>query len=356
MATSGVLSATNLDVITLIEKATRKCGKPPSILDAETLFDAKSELFTLMSALINDGIPLWTIDKQVYGIHSNQNVIPFTSGTVDVINALSRVNVLPGGGTPFSSAGGIAANAFDQDLYTACTQTSSNGYIQYDFGGAVVITTVGLLPSTTGNLNPIFEYSPDGLTWSTAIAPAQVATSFVAGTWYWQDVGNLTSYSSAQYFRVRETSGGTLNMTEVVFGRAPQELPMSRQNRDDYQMLPNKYTLGRPLQYWFDRQIVPQMWIWPASAYEFNTIALWRRREIQDVGTFTNTIEVPNRWLDDIITELSSRICLLPGLNVATDRITLLQTLAQNTKMRAWTEERDASPFYVSPNIRGYTR
>lgn len=355
MTTSGTLNATVLDVITLIEKATRKCGVPPSILDSETLMEAKSELYMMLSSLVNDGIPLWTMDKQVYGVHKYQQTLHFSSGTVDVINMLYRTNVLPAGGVPSSSSGGVAAEAFDQNLSTACTQTSVDGYIMYDFLSPVVITTVGLLPNSTGNLNPAFEFSSDAVNWSTAIPPSSVAASFTAGTWYWQDVLDLSFYNSARYFRVRETSGGTLDMTEVVFGTKPYELPMSRQNRDDYQMLPNKQFTGRPLQYWFDRQITPQAWIWPSSDFEFNTIVAWRRREIQDVGTYTNTLEVPNRWLDDIVTELASRICLLPSMKVDPQRIALLQGLADNTKMRAWTEERDNSPVLISPNIRGYT-
>jgi hypothetical protein len=317
------------------------------------LAEAKSELYMMLSSLVNDGIPLWTMDKQIYGLHKYQQTLHFSSGTVDVINMLYRTNVLPSGGTP-SASSGVAANAFDQNLSTACTQTSADGYIMYDFLSPVVITTVGLLPNSTGSLNPIFEFSSDNVTWSTAI-PSSVASSFTAGTWYWQDVADLTSYNSARYFRVRETSGGTLDMTEVVFGTKPYELSMSRQNRDDYQMLPNKQFTGRPLQYWFDRQITPQAWIWPSSDFEFNTVVAWRRREIQDVGTYTNTLEVPNRWLDDIVTELASRICLLSSLKVSDGRIQLLMGMAEKSGMRAWQEERDASPFQIAVNIRGYT-
>jgi len=358
MTLSGTVGQTNLDAITIIEKAIRKCGKPPSICDSETLYDATTELFNLTQALINDGIPLWTIQKNILGIHTNQSVVDMPVGTVDMINALCRTNNLPGGGVATSSAGGTAANAFDQNLATACTQTSANGYISYNFLSPVVITTVGLLPNSTGTLNPTYEKSSDGVNWTTAISPSSAASSFTAGTWYWQDVpeDSVNYNSSAQYFRIRETSGGTLNVTELVFGTAPYALPMSRQNRDDYQMLPNKGSLGRPLQYWFDRQLTPRMWVWQVPNMEFYTIEAWTRRQIMDIGSLTNTIEFPARWNDDIITELASRLCLLPGLNCDNNRIQILQKLAAGTALRAWTEERDNSPFYISPEIRGYTR
>lgn len=356
MTTSGLVNYTEMDVTSLIEKAVRKCGKEPATLPSELLLEARTELFMMMSALVNDGVPLWTISQQVYGIHQNQNVIQFSSGTVDVRTMLYRTNVLPSGGIPFSSAGGTAEFAFDQDLTTACTQTSINGYILYDFQSPVVITTVGLLPNSTRTLNPVYESSADAVTWTQAVPVSSAPTSFTAGAWYWQDVPNLSATSSARYFRVRETSGGILDMTEVVFGQAPYELTVARINQDDYQNLPNKKQTGRPLQYWMDRQITPQAWLWPCSQYEFNSMSVWRRRELQDVGSFTNTLEFPNRWLDAIVWDLAFRMSMMPGVTMDPGRIALLERNAPMMRNRAWTEERDASPVYYQSNIRGYTR
>lgn len=354
--TSGLVNYTQLDVISLIEKAVRKCNKNPSAVPSELLLEAQSELFVMMSALVNDGIPLWTVTPQVYGVHLNQNLIQFSTGTLDISNMLYRTNTLPSGGIPFSSAGGQAANAFDQNLTTACTQTSPNGYISYQFPSPVVITTVGVLPNSTQTLNPVYEFSPDGVTWTQAVPISSAASSFTAGTWYWQDVKNLSAASQAQYFRIRETSGGILDMTEVVFGQQPYELPMARINKDDYQNLPNKLTTGRPLQYWFDRQITPQAWLWPASQYEFNTVVAWRRRELQDVGSFTNILEIPNRWIDSVIWDLAFRLSLNPEMGVDAGRIALLERTAPKMMSRVWDEERDNSPVYLQANIRGYTR
>lgn len=356
MTTSGLVNYTQLDVSALIDKAVRKCGKNPAQLESELLLEAQTELFVLMSSLVNDGVPLWTVSPQVYGVHLNQQTIQFSSGTIDVKNMLYRTNVLPSGGIASSSAGGIAAAAFDQNLLTACTQTSPDGNIAYQFQGPVVVTTVGFLPNSTQTLNPVYEYSADGVNWVQAIPISSVATTYTAGTWYWQDVPNLAAANSATYFRIRETSGGILDATELVFGQAPYELSMARINQDDYQNLPNKLTTGRPLQYWMDRQITAQAWLWPCSGYEFNSILAWRRRELQDVGSFTNTLEFPNRWLDAIIWELAFRMSMMPGMAVDPGRLALLERQAPLKRNQAWTEERDASPVYYQANIRGYTR
>lgn len=353
--TSGLINSNVFDVVGLIEQARKRCGLLPGSINAEEMSQAQNELYFYMSSLINQGILLWTITKQIYGLNVDQYLLPLTSGTVDIRNILYRYNVLPSGGTPFSSAGGNAANAFDQTLLDACTQTSADGYISYDFGQAVIIQTVGLLPQVTGNLNPTYEYSVDNVSWETAILQSSASSSYVAAQWYWLDVPQPTS---AQYFRVRETSGGTLNVTQLVFGQPAREVTISRSNADDYQNLPYKIQTGgtgRPLQYWFDRQITPQIWLWPSSGYWTNTLVVWRRRELQDLGTLQNSIEFPNRWLDAVLWNLAARLCYICR-GVDPQRLAPIEARAARAEQLAFTEERDDSPVMYQPMIGVYTR
>lgn len=348
--TSGTINFVQYDVVSLVEMASRRCGKLPGSLSAEEMLDSQNELQMMLSSLIQEGTPLWTIDKQIYGMNLNQNILPLTPGTVDLQNVLYRYNNLPSGGIPAASSG-IAANAFDQNLSTACTQSAPNGNISYDFTVQTVITTVGLLMNSTALLNPVYEYSNDGIAWTEVISAASASSSYQQGQWYWQDV---TAPQSGLFFRVRETGGGTLDIIEAVFGTSANEILLSRMNKDDYQNLPFKNETGRPLQYWFDRQITPQMWFWPASQYSFNSIVVWRRRELQDVGAFSNILEFPNRWLDTIIYSLAARMAyFLPSVDPA--RISLLEQKAIQARQLAWTEERDNSPIFYSPMISGYT-
>lgn len=351
MATSGSTAPIEYEVFSLIEQACRRCGQLPGRLSAEEVQDCRNELQMMLNSMIQEGVLLWTVDKQIYGLNLNQNLLQFDQSTIDIENMLYRFNNLPSGGVPTSSAGGVAEYAFDQNLETACTQLSPNGNISYNFLTQTVVTTVGILPNTTSTLNPVYEYlDSDGVTWVTAISTTGQSI-YNAGQWYWLDVPQP---QSSLQFRVRETSGGTLNLTEVVFGTSAREIIMSRINKDDYQNLPFKNQTGRPLQYWFDRQITPQAWVWPASQYSFNSLVVWRRRVLQNVGTFGNTLEFPPRWLDTIIWGLADRILyILPGADIS--RGPLIQQRSMQARQLAWTEERDNSPFYLGYEIRGYT-
>lgn len=351
MTTRGTTNAVQYDVVSLIEMAARRCGQLGGRLSAEEVLDARNELQMMLNAMVQEGTCLWTVDKQIYGLNLNQNLLQFSADTVDLQNVLYRFNNLPSGGIAASNAGGTAANAFDQSLTTACIQTAPNGNISYDFLTNTTIVTVGILMNATATLNPIYEYSVDNISWVESVPAASTSSTFTQGQWYWQDV---TMPQTARYYRVRETSGGTLNITEVVFGTSCNEIIISRLNKDDYQNLPFKNQIGRPLQYWFDRQIIPQAWIWPASQYSFNSLVVWRRRVLQDVGAFTDTIEFPSRWLDTIVYSLAARILyILPGADLT--RGPILEAKAQQARALAWTEERDNSMLTYGVMIGGYT-
>lgn len=365
-STSGTISTTQIDVITLINDAAIICGVEPGALTPENIDRANRNLFLGMLTMINRGIPLWSIEKIIMGLTINQKLLKFPVGTIDLRNVLYRYNVLPSGGIAFSSAGGNAAAAFDSIGKTPCVQTAPNGYISYNFGQQLVIPTVGFLNNQTETLNPVYEWSNDGITW-TLLANGNYAggmdtatgpTTYNAGQWYWQDIENPVT---AQYFRIRETAGGTLNVLQVVFGQPAREVTISRTNADDYQSLPYKDLVagdsggGRPLQYWFDRQIQPQAWLWPESGLLFNSLVCWGRRQLQDVGSYTDILEIPDRFLDAVELDLAKRMTLfLPGVDKG--RVQFIRADAKEAMDLATTEDRDASPVYYTPMIGCYTR
>ena len=89
--------------------------------------------------------------------------------------------------------------------------------------------------------------------------------------------------------------------------------------------------------------------------YSFNTIVVWARHMIQDIGIYTNTLSFPNRWLDVIVYELAFRLSMLL-LGIDPQRIVMLKQMSADAKRLAWTEERDNSPSTISANISYYTR
>ena len=351
MATSGTISTTTFNTRKVIDRAFGRCKVAPELITAEKIEIANDNLFLSLSSLANRGIQLWCIEKLIIPLYQGIGEVELPLGTIDVLNGnirqLSRLD-----GTYTSSDGGTVSFVSDDDFATTCTQTSASGDIQVEFATDTQVTTVGILAGASTTWNLFFERSDDGTTWTTVYSVGSEA--YVSGEWYWYDIdGNI----DAAFFRVR-TSAGTLAITELFFGNTPSEIPLGRLNQDSFTALPNKTFPGKPLQYWFDRQLnQPIMHIWPVTdeASRYDQLVLWRHRYIQDVGSMTESVEVPQRWFPYVVAQLAADLASeLPEVDDA--RETKLISAAANAWSEAQKEERDNSPLMLTPQINVYTR
>jgi hypothetical protein len=159
------------------------------------------------------------------------------------------------------------------------------------------------------------------------------------------------------FFRIKSRDDeNTFSLRAIQFAQSQQVIPLARLNRDDYWNLPNKqFPSVRSLQYWYDRTIDPAMYLWPVPNNNYQVFQLLIEKEMPDVGSLTNELYVPNRWIGSVQATLSHKLALqLP--NVDMTRITYLQGIAATLELDASNEERDKSPIYLQPNISYYTR
>ena len=351
MTTSGTVSATVFNTNNILDQAFRRCKVPPETVTSEMQQTALDSLYLLISSLCNQGIQLWTIEKTILPFYlANKNVV-MPIGTVDLLNSNYRtINQYTGS---ISSSSGAPSLADDSDLSTACIQTAPNGWIIQNLLQPTLITTLGVNMYGAGTYTLKIDWSNDNVNWNTVVSPGSV--TYAQNEWNWYDINpNIT----AQYWRLSETGGATLSVAEFVTAGNPTEIPIARLNQDDYTNLPNKTFQGRPLQFWLDRKLaapVANVWPTPNQAAQFAQFVTWRQRHIMDVGSLTETIELPQRWVDAITWELASRLCFeIKEVDIAmADRIAPRAAQAMNY---AFMEERDNSPFMMAPNISPYTR
>ena len=327
MAFSGTVSQTSFDTRRVIENAARRCKLPAQSLTAEHIDIAKDQLYLLLSDLANRGIQLWCIEKIIYPLYDGVSQIATVAGTVDILNSnLRTVQALSG------------------------TVTTAASYSQIEFATATAVSTVGV--RWTGAAVPIdLQRSDDGASWTTVQSED---TTAVAGVTSWFDLGSVVS---ARFYRVH-APGGALPAT-VVFANNPTEIPLARLSRDDYTNLPNKtFKSNRPLQYWLDRQAVaPVMNLWPvpnAGAANYQVV-VWAQRHIMDVGSMTQSVEVPQRWYEAIVAMLAAKLAM-EYIEVDPGLIAVLDGKAKEALYFAQQEERDNSPISILPNISMYTR
>lgn len=356
MSTSGTVAQTVFNTQKMIEHAARRAGFTSGAISLEVQQVGRECLYLFLSHMANQGINLWCVEKWMQGFYEGKNTYATPKGTIGILNLNQRTLQRITGGTATSSAGGTASYAFDSDLTTACTQTSTNGNLIYDATTATAAGTQGIMMNVSRVFDLVISASTDGTTYTTIKSLGQ--RQFTAGEWYWFDLDNSTSY---RYWKLAETGGNTMDITEWYLGNTPADVPVARLNRDDYDNLANKaFQASTVTQYYFDRtREYPRAIVYPTPSSGAAFKLLWGHihRQIQDVGSLTEEVEVPQRWLLAITTKLAFELaCNYPALVKGPLNIQQLDQIATRNINEAQQEERDPSPIYLAPNISVYTQ
>lgn len=329
MTTSGTVARTVIDVVTVLEKAVKKCGVLPTVFTAESLEDAWLDLFLLLTGLTNKGINLWCVKKAVYATRAFQAHYTLLPGTEDIHTPLLRRGTVE----PQTTLGAAVAT--------------------FSPASAVKVISVIVLPTAAGAYSLVLESSPDGVVWTNV--GSLIQTLSTVGTLCFDSDPSPT----VAFWRVRETVNLIATFTSVQFLSACNEIPMGKLSRDNYTELPDKTAFGEsPLQFWFDKQpVAPVMHVWPVPSLDTMQFVIWYQRQIEDVGVFSNTIDIPQRWLEYTIYALASKMILeIPKELIDPNRIQLLIELADQYERIAADSETDGAPIRVRPNISSYTK
>jgi hypothetical protein len=141
-----------------------------------------------------------------------------------------------------------------------------------------------------------------------------------------------------------------IDILSAVVRRSGTDFSMSRVSRDIFTNIPVKTTTGRPTQYFLDRQITPNLKIYPTPENSTDVIVYDALTRIQDADTQVNTMEVPFRFYPCLTAGLAYYI----AMKRAPDRIQLLKTVYEEEFERAMAEDRDRSAFKVTPQLSYY--
>lgn len=353
MATSGTVSTTLFETRKIIDHAFRRCKLTPQQITSEHIATALDLLYLFTSALVNRGIKLWNVDRILVALYAEQFSYLLPLGTVDVLNCNLRVNQRITGTA--SATEGVADNAFDGDLTTACVQVTPAGSITMRLPGTIAVPIYGFLPGVSGPWDYVIEFSDDDITYTPIIT--RTAQAVVAGEWVWFDAEGIAAH---EYYRLRATGTTVLNVIELVYQNLPQAIPMYQLNRTDYSNLPNRVRTGRPTQFWYDKQRTqPVVTLWPNVEVQFTfaQLELYVQRYIQDIGGFTSgsEIEIPQRWYLAIVCELASHLAR-EVKEVDPAVLPIVQGDADKYMRDAWDGETDDSDAFFRPNISPYTR
>ena len=359
MAYSGTYNQTKINVDQLISYAYRDAGKTAEEITPEYIDAGKQALFYVLQNSVNRGINIWLQEIVVLGAQTNQQVLPMPKNTVDVLEANWIYIVNPTFSQTLPVSNPAVYSLFDQtgnaNLDLHATTTLTDNYFGAAYSQGTRLFYVGFnayapLGAATYNLD--FQVSNDGVNWTTW----ESFPSVTLADRQWQYYGINTTEIFYFYRLKNRSTTETFSLRAMQFAQSQQVIPMARLNRTDYFSLPNKqFPSQRTLQYWFNRQIDPEMYLWPVPNNNFQAFSLIIECQPQDVGSLTNELYMPDRAIAYFQAALSHKLSMqLPGVDMA--RVGYLEKIALDLRTQFEEEDRDKSPIYFQPNISYYTR
>lgn len=292
LTTSNTYNFQTLENDELIIECFERIGISGEQLVPVKLNSARRSLNLLLLDWISKSTNLWTLNTGYLPLNTGQSKYVMESTITDILQINLRTFTRQLNGTAASSNGGVAANAFDGNPATACTQNAQDGNISYDYGVGInqLINFVGIRSNEILNYTLIVESSVDNVNWLPLLVIPQQEYSIGVTKWF-----DIILPINARAYRIRETGGLTLNIQEIYFTNNIMDLKLSPVSRDTYLSFSQKFIHGKPSCYYFDKQITPILNIWypPISMYQLLQYSYIK--VMQDAGGFYNIADVPSR-------------------------------------------------------------
>ncbi len=374
VTTSGTVSAYPFNLRKVLDHAFRRAGHAPESLTAELLDVGRDLVFSQTSQWINAGFPLWTRQFLLLGCQIGSPDVSTPIGTNDVFHTYWRI-LQPYRAGATTTTGADASVLFGGQPNADVTIVGPNPGVIVSFGSATEVDTIGVLlgGSTTITAALQVKTSTDGITFTTT--QTLPSTTYTPQQWKYFD---LDPAVIKPWISLVVPQTGAVALNQLNFGLANgQDTEIGPLNIDDYFNLPNKqFQSDRANSAYVDRllngaQNGPVIKIWPTlnqGGFYNGTISALVRRYIQDPGTLTQNVEVPQRWLEALIWRLASVLIYeIPDpsatsqpsyftLMAKQQRVQQIEQNAAKAEMLAWSEERNRSPIRLTPNISPYTR
>jgi len=158
----------------------------------------------------------------------------------------------------------------------------------------------------------------------------------------------ITQRSQALTASDREYSLSTdvIDDLNVVVRRSNTDFSLTRISRSDDLAIPTKTTTGRPTQFFLDRQVTPNLKIWPTPENSTDVLFYDALTRIEDADSQVNTMDVPFRFYPCLAAGLAYYL----SLKKAPQRTQMLKAIYEEEFERAMGEDRDRSSFSVTPH------
>lgn len=138
----------------------------------------------------------------------------------------------------------------------------------------------------------------------------------------------------------------TLNVAVQTSAQAPV-ITMNRLGYESWARLTNKNQPGRPIQYWFDRELSGnQLYLWPLPDTTYNLVLTIQKTTEDTIRAFDN-VDVPRRFLPALVYGLAYYVGLRRNGRVPAERLTMLKSEYEVALREAMREDRERASIFI---------
>lgn len=138
----------------------------------------------------------------------------------------------------------------------------------------------------------------------------------------------------------------TLNVAVQTSAQAPV-ITMNRLGYESWARLTNKNQPGRPIQYWFDRELSGnQLYLWPLPDTVYNLVLTVQKTTEDTIRAFDN-VDVPRRFLPALLYGLAYYVGLRRNGRVPAERLTMLKSEYEVALREAMREDRERASIFI---------
>jgi hypothetical protein len=177
--------------------------------------------------------------------------------------------------------------------------------------------------------------------------------------WTIEQGQQVLTYQQASYDLPVDTIDVLDHVIRTGSGTTQSDLNITRISVSTYATIPNKNSVGRPIQIWFQRRtgatdsagatVNPRFYVWPTpDNSQTYTLVYWRMRRVQDAGNGINGQDIPFRFLPAMTAGLAFYLSMkLPGVDP--NKIPMLKADYEEQYKFAAEEDRESAAIRFVP-------
>lgn len=143
---------------------------------------------------------------------------------------------------------------------------------------------------------------------------------------------------------------GAIDIVSAMLVRNGFYTPMQPIGRDEYHALVDKTLQGRPDRYYVDRRAYdPEVYYWQVASNGTDIVSFWYFRQVQDVGSPRNTLDMPQYFQEAFAAGLAAKL----AEKYAPEHLSVKEPLYQRAFELALIEDGSRAPLSISVTYPG---